>query len=381
VSERFDAIVVGGGAMGTGAARHLAARGRSVVVVERFGFGHANGSSGGPTRIFRLMYQTRDYVRLALQARPEWDELQEAAGEQLLKVTGGLDVGPEADVRAALLEAEGLPIERLDAREVSERWPSLVLPPGEELVFQPDGGVLRAEHTVRAQARLAAAAGADLRPDTRVTEIVPTADDVEVVTDRGETLHAPVAVASVGPWASSLLGGGGIELPLRPTLEQATYFVQTSPSPMPTLIDWRPEHPNPPYVVPDPFAPAKSTDTGHLKVGLHMSGPTVDPDRPPVEPDTDRIERVRSYVDATLRGTRPTGRTDACMYTIAPDENFVLDRVGPLVIASPCSGHGFKFVPLFGRAIADLAVGDPPPFDVSPYRIDRPAMRTTRARR
>jgi sarcosine oxidase len=245
-----------------------------------------------------------------------------------------------------------------------------------EVVFQPDGAVLRAEHTVRAQARLAAAAGADLRPDTRVTAIEPADDVVEVVTDRGERLRAPVAVVAVGPWTPSLLEGAGIELPLRPTSEQATYFEQNSPAPLPTMIDWRPEHPNPPYVVPDPFAPTASPDTGHLKVGLHMSGPTVDPDRPPAEPALERIERVRSYVEATIRDVRPTGRTDTCLYTIAPDEDLVLDRVGPLVIASPCSGQGFKFVPLFGRAIADLAVGDPLPFDASPYRIDRPAMRS-----
>jgi sarcosine oxidase len=375
VSEHFDVIVVGGGAMGTAAARHLALRGRSVVLLERFAFGHANGSSGGPTRIFRLMYHTPGYVRLAAQARPAWDELEDAAGEPLIRVTGGLDLGPEGQARAALLEAEGIAIERLDVQEIAERWPSLRLPPGIEAAFQPDGAVVRAEHTVRAQARLAAAAGADIREGTRAVAIMPDGDGVEVPTDRDEVLRAPVAVVAVGPWAPSMLATAGIRLPLRPTSEQATYLAQATPSPLPTMIDWRREHPYPPYLVPDPFSPAVASDTGHLKVGLHMSGPVVDPDREPPGTDADRVDRVRSYARTTLRDVTLTGRTDTCLYTVAPDEDLVLDRVGPLVVASPCSGQGFKFVPLFGRAIADLAVGEPPPFDVTPYRVDRPALR------
>ena len=105
--ERYDVIVVGGGAMGTAAARNLAMRGRRTLLLERFTFGHDKGSSGGPTRIFRYAYHAPGYVRMAMQARPAWDELQEAAGEELLRITGGLDVGPAALPRADLLEAAG----------------------------------------------------------------------------------------------------------------------------------------------------------------------------------------------------------------------------------------------------------------------------------
>ena len=92
--ERFDAIVVGGGAMGTAAARELANRGRHTLVLERFTFGHANGSSGGPTRIFRYAYHRADYVRLAMSALEAWRDLEDAAGQTLLQVTGGIDIGP-----------------------------------------------------------------------------------------------------------------------------------------------------------------------------------------------------------------------------------------------------------------------------------------------
>ena len=137
-----DAIVVGGGAMGTAAARELAERGRETLLLERFTPGHANGSSGGPTRIFRYAYHRDDYVRLVGLARAAWHELEVAAGEQLLQVTGGIDVGAEALHRADLLEAAGIPVERLRGADVRERWPALRLPANADVMFQPQGGVI-----------------------------------------------------------------------------------------------------------------------------------------------------------------------------------------------------------------------------------------------
>ncbi len=90
--------------------------------------------------------------------------------------------------------------------------------------------------------------------------------------------------------------------------------------------------------------------------------------------DAERVERVVGYVDAHVRGARATGRTDTCLYTLTPDEDFVLDRVGSLVVVSPCSGHGFKFVPLFGRIVADLATGTDPEVSLRPFRLDRPRL-------
>ena len=367
--DRFDMIVIGGGAMGTATARTLAGRGRHTLVLERFAFGHDQGSSGGPTRIFRYAYHEAGYVQMVMQARPAWDELQDAAGEDLLRVTGGLDVGPAALPRAGLLEAAGIPVERWSLAQVHERWPALTLPEDADIVFQPDGGVLRAERTVRAQARLAAAAGADLREATVVTAIEPSSDRVTVSTDAGETFEAPVAVVAVGAWAGPLLRSAGIDLPFRPNLEQSTYFSLDSDRALPTVIDWFEDEAHPPYVVPDPFEP------GRFKVGLHMAGPPTEADTRTFDPDPIRVEKVRAYVNERIEGAIDMDRTDTCLYTVTPDEDFVLDRVGPLVIASPCSGHGFKFVPLLGQVIADLATGSPPAFPVEPFRVDRATLR------
>jgi sarcosine oxidase len=376
VSARFDVIVVGGGAMGTAAARNLALRGRETLLLERFGFGHANGSSGGPTRIFRYAYHSAGYVRMAMQARPAWDELQDAAGEELLRETGGLDVGPPAVARGDLLDAAGIPSQRLTPADVAERWPSLRVPAGADVLFQPEGGVLRAARTVEVQAKLAADAGADVRQEAPVRSVHPTSRGVEVVIEHGESFTAPVAVVAVGAWAGPLLRAAGLDLPLRPSLEQASYFRLGDARALPTLIDWLADDARPPYVVPDPFEPT-SPGTA-FKVGLHMAGPAVDTETRTFDPDPVRVEAVRSYVRDTIHGARDLARTDTCLYTVTPDEDFVLDRVGPLVVASPCSGHGFKFVPLFGRAIADLATGGEPLFPLEPFRADRPSLQRAR---
>ncbi|MGZ8630391.1 MAG: FAD-dependent oxidoreductase [Actinomycetota bacterium] len=367
--ERFDAIVVGGGAMGTAAARELAGRGRETLVLERFAFGHANGSSGGPTRIFRYAYHRADYVRLAMTAREAWRELEDAADEQFLRVTGGIDVGPAALHRAGLLEAAGVPVERMRGTEAGERWPSLRPPADADVVFQPDGGVLHAAPTVIAQARLAETAGATLRTETTVSDVVVRSDGVEARTEDGATFVAPVAIVAAGAWAGPLLAGAGIDVSLRPNLEQSTYFrLDNIDATLPTMIDWFEDGEHPPYLVPDPW------EAGAFKVGLHMAGPPTDPDARTFDPDPVRVSRVVDYVTSHVPEARPTGRTDTCLYTITPDEDFVLDRIGPIVVASPCSGHGFKFVPLFGRALADLAIGAEPPFDRTPFRVDRPGL-------
>lgn len=366
--ERFDCIVIGGGAMGTATALELARRDRETLLLERFTFGHANGSSGGPTRIFRFAYHREGYVRLAVRARDAWRDLETDTGEELLRVTGGIDLGPAALERADLLDAVGLPVERLRAAEAAERWPALSLPADADVVFQPGGGVLRAGPTVVAQARLAAEAGATLLDETVVTTIAPDDDTVEVSSVSGDRYVAPVAVVAAGAWAGPLLAEAGIDVPLRPNLEQSTYFEFGQERTAPTVIDWFADARQPPYLVPDPWEPRA------FKVGLHMAGPPTDPDDRTFDPDPIRVRRAIEYVAAHVPEAHATGRTDTCLYTITPDEDFVLDRVGPIVVASPCSGHGFKFAPLFGTALADLATGAEPSFDLSSFRIDRPGL-------
>ncbi|HEX9122720.1 MAG TPA: N-methyl-L-tryptophan oxidase [Actinomycetota bacterium] len=362
--QDFDVIVVGAGAMGTAAARSLTERGRSVLLLERFEIGHARGSSGGPTRIFRLSYDHPDYVRMARLALREWRELEARAGERLLITTGGLDVGEGSRPTAAALEAAGERFEQLGAEAVTERWPALRFPTGSEILVQEEGGVCMAERTVRAQARLAVEGGTTLLQDTRVEGVVATGTGAEVHTARG-SYRAPVVVIAAGPWAGPLLADAGLGLPLVPSFEQVTYFRLDDPSPLPTVIDWTLDRVHTPYAVPDPEEP------GAFKVALHMSGPPVHADERPFEPDRERVERVHGYAAGRFAPHQATGVTDTCLYTNTPDEDFVLDRRGPLVVGSPCSGHGFKFAPLVGRILADLATAQPAPLPIERFLMGR----------
>jgi sarcosine oxidase len=368
--ERPDVVIVGGGVMGTAAARAISSRGRSVLLLERFTFGHANGSSGGPTRNFRLTYHDPIYVRMARDALERWRLLESDAGTELLRVVGGLDIGEATTAAVAALEAAGESFERPSAGEVAERWPVLRFDRGSEFLYQPEGAIVRAEETLEAQARLAHAAGAELRERTVVDAIRPAGEGVELATTDGEVIRAPMAIVAAGAWAGPLLRGAGVDLSLRPTLEQSTYFdAGDEGSSIPTVIDWDAAPREPPYLVPNPFRP------GEVKAGAHLSGPSVDPDTRSFEPDADREGQIVAWTGRRLSSPVRLLRTETCLYTTTPDEDFVIDRVGPLVIASPCTGHGFKFAPLIGEGLADLATGERPSIPLDRFRVDRSALR------
>jgi sarcosine oxidase len=253
---------------------------------------------------------------------------------------------------------------------VLERWPGLRLAPGTEVFVQDDGGVCMAERTVRAQARLASEAGATIREGVRIDRIETNGDAVTVHAEGG-SYRAGVVVVTAGPWAGDLLRTVGIDLPLVPSFEQVTYFALEEPTPLPTVIDWDVNPPHTPYAVPNPEEP------GRFKVALHMSGPPVDADARSFEADAERVAKVTAYAETRFAPHRAEGGTDTCLYTNTPDEHFLLDRRGPVVIGSPCSGHGFKFAPLIGRILASLATGDPPPVPVERFRAARfPERRT-----
>jgi sarcosine oxidase len=366
--ERTDVVIVGGGVMGTAAARVLASRGRDVILLERRAIGHAEGSSGGPTRNFRLTYHDPVYVRMARRALDGWRRLEADAGEELLRVVGGLDVGEATATSSAALEAAGERFERPSGDEVAERWPALRFEDGSRFLYQPEGAIVRADATIAAQARSARGAGAELREETPVERLRVESDEVEVSTAGGGAIRAPAAIVAAGPWTAPLLRDLGIELPLQPTLEQSTYLT-TDPSvgAIPTVIDWDAAPDQPPYIVPNAFAP------GEIKAGAHLSGPPIDPNEPP-GPDADREARTVEWVRRRIEPAPALTRSETCLYTVAPDEDFVIDRAGPLVVASPCTGHGFKFAPLVGEVVADLATGGTPTVPLDRFRLDRPAL-------
>jgi sarcosine oxidase len=244
----------------------------------------------------------------------------------------------------------------------------LRFPAGSRFLLQTEGAVVRSREAVLAQVRVAERDGADLRQETTVRSIAPSADGVELVTSTDDVVRAAAAIVAAGAWNGPLLRTAGIDLPVQPTLEQSTYF-EGGPEGLPTVIDWSVSTTQPPYLVPDPFTP------GDFKIGIHRSGPPVDPDTRPFDPDLMRERQAEAWMEGFLAAPATLARSETCLYTSAPDEDFVLDRVGPVVVASPCSGHGFKFAPLIGTVVADLATGVAPSIPLDRFRLDREALR------
>lgn len=343
-----DVVVVGAGAMGSAAAWWLARQGRSVALLERFEAGHKRGSSHGRSRIFRLAYPDPFYVDLARQALPLWRELEDDAGASLLTTTGGVDHGPEDSVGlvADALSGAGAPYETMSSEAAQERWPGMRF--GECVLFQPDAGCCDADATVHALQRRCAQLGADVRFEVGVVGVEPSASGVLARTPTGDDFAAPIAVVACGPWASSVLGGRVRLAPLTVTREQVFYFEpRDDEAAWPSFIHHR-----------DPFIYGLDTPGAGVKVAEHHTGAVTDPDRRSFDVDPEGQARVSSYVDEWFPGLdpEPVG-AETCLYTTTPTQDFVVDRAGPIVVAAGFSGHGFKFVPLIGRLLADLALG------------------------
>ncbi len=345
VAHRADVIVIGAGAMGSSTAWWLARRGVDVVLFEQFAPGHTNGSSHGGTRIFRFAYYDPIYVRMAQAALPLWRELEADAGEPLLDITGAVDHGnPESIARvAAALDACDAPYELLRPDEATERWPAMRFEG--QVLYHPDGGRCRAGATVAALQRRAAHHGADVRFGARAALTVH-ADSVDVRAG-DDTWTAPVAVVTAGAWVTHVLGD--LAPPVTVTQEQVQHFTPVVDQEWPSFIHHRPR-----------WIYGLLTPGEGVKVDEHFAGPVIDPDHR-VSRRTDHDLEMTRYVEQWMPGLDPTPHHRAeCLYTTTPDEHFVMERHGPVVIGSPCSGHGFKFTPYIGRVLADLATATPP---------------------
>ena len=334
MKPRADAevAIVGAGVMGLATARVLAQAGRDVVVCEQFEVGHSGGSSHGGSRIVRLSYPEERWVRLAQEAYPLWQELEAAWGRALLDQPGTLDLGDwEANQRA--LTACGVACEVLDAAEIERRFP-IRLDSDQNGLFQPDGGIVYADLALQALLSSATAGGAQLRERTRVESIETEGDTVSL-----DGLRAKAVVVTAGAWAPGLVG-----VDATPTRETTSYFPFEEP--VPSVID---------TTVGDKHAYALAAPGAGLKAGLHQSGPAIDPDESR-EPDAEIAARTAEWVERRFPGAGSASRVETCLYTTRPNNEFVLERKGRVVIGSPCSGHGFKFAPVVGKRLAALAL-------------------------
>jgi monomeric sarcosine oxidase len=360
-AEQVDAIVIGAGLAGSAAAWAMARRARSVVVLEAFQPGHRRGSSHGSARIFRRAYPDPLYVRLTGEADRLWRHLADEAGEEPVLRTGGLDYGPARvqEKMHDILRAYGVTAELMPAAAAAERWPGVAFG-SDPVLFHPDAGVIDPEHAMAAMRRLAVAAGARIIYETAVVRLSAIAAGA-VVDAAGQSWRAPVAIVAAGPWLEPLLGGL-VRLPeLAVMQQQAFHFAPVTPA-------WNGAQPPPAFIRYDEIvtygllAGRDGEVPGAIKIGEH--GPaslTTGDDRDGIVDPAAR-DRICAFVRDQLIGLDPAPVGElTCLYTSTPSEDFILDRQGPFVVCSACSGHGAKFAPLTGEIAADLACGGNPP--------------------
>jgi sarcosine oxidase len=363
MGKPYDVIVVGLGGMGSATAWQLAKRGQRVLGLERFDIPHNMGSSHGVTRIIRLpYYEDPAYVPLLRRAYELWREAEVATGDRLLVLTGSIDAGPEDGelFQGALNSARlhELPHDVLTGEEANARFPGYRLPAATRAVFQPEGGFVLSERAIVAHCRAAQEAGAELRARERVLgwEAHPRGEGVVVTTDKGR-YEAARLVLTAGAWMADLaplLAGRAV-----PERQVLAWLQPTSPElftperfPVFNLaVEEGRYYGFPVYEVPG------------FKFGRYHHRDehcTAEEMRRDVDAEDERLLREFS-ARYFPEGNGATQALRACMFTNTPDEHFILDHHPEhpqVVLASPCSGHGYKFCSVVGEILADLAMGD-----------------------
>ena len=372
--SHFDVVVCGLGATGSAVLRELSRRGLRVLGIERFEPGHDHGSSHGATRIIRLGYfEHPSYVPLLRRAYELWRELEELSGKKIVHITGIAEIGPpEGSLITGVLASvrmHSLRHELLSAEDLMRRFPAFQLPPHYQAVVQPDGGFLATEPSIHVMLALAKNTGAEIRTGEIIRVVEPNSTGVRIITDRA-LIEAGAAVIAVGPWVNSILPD--LRAPLRVTRQVMAWFAPGNPAlfqlghfPVFLMESRHGIH----YGFP-------LDGDGLVKVAKHHHrDETVDPET---------CDRTISITDESLiraalidhlpaaNGRRLMAAT--CLYTVAPDGNFVIDSLPGyphVVIASPCSGHGFKFAPVIGEILADLATACAPRHEIGRFSLKR----------
>jgi len=362
MTDGYDVIVVGVGAMGSATCYQLASRGVRVLGLEQFAIPHDSGSSHGISRLFRLAYYEHpDYVPLLRQAMALWHRLEAESGQRLVYQTGLLYLGkPDGEVIAGSLRSgqqHGLPLEQVGRAEVARRFPQFVMPDDFVAMHELTAGFLLSERCIAAHVDVALQHGADIRGNEAVITWSADAHGASVTTTRG-TYHADRLVFCGGAWSEKLISGLGV--PLRVSRQVMGWVQPKDPAAfrLGKFPCWA--------VDPDDgslfYGFPMTADGAGLKLARHLPGPTVDPDtldRQPVAADDSEFRPALKQHLPSADG--PVVSMRVCMYTNSSDGHFILDRHPQhenVFVAAGFSGHGFKFASVVGQAMAEMSIGD-----------------------
>jgi sarcosine oxidase len=359
VSEKFDVIVVGVGAMGASTCWELARRGVRVLGLERFDIPNIRGSSHGFSRMIRMAYYEHpDYVPLLRRAYERWEQLEKATGQKLLFITGGLYMGrPESEVISGSLAAakqHQLAHELIDHASLKHRYPQFELPADHVGLLEPRAGFLVPERVIATYVEDALASGAEIHGHEAVESWSSTGGGVRVKTNCAE-YSADKIIFCGGAWSGKLLRDFGIELVVTRQVLGWVWPKQPALFELGTLPVWAIDRPGGSIWYGFPMM-AKSPG---FKIALHATGSVTDPDQVNREITAADEETFRPCLRKYIpRADGPVMSMRTCLYTNSPDSHFIIDRHPKLpnvILACGFSGHGFKFASVVGEVLADYA--------------------------
>jgi sarcosine oxidase len=365
--EDVDVLVIGLGALGAATLNELAASGAHVLGIDQFEPGHSLGSSHGRSRALRFLYHAPEYVTLLRPALAGWRALERAGGRQLYWECGTLYFARPGNRELAenlsVARQASVPHEVVDPDEAGRRWPAFAMTPGAEGIFFAEGGMIDAEAAVATMLDQARKRGAEVRARVAVRSLELGGDRPVATTDAG-TIRARHVVVAAGAWTARLLPE--FELPIRVTRQ--------------SFFTMRPDLPR--AVAPDRVPVWCDYDTMYYGFPDHGPGLKIADDTPNREVDPGGVDRSidpeeEATLTAYLRQRFPSSSLEliesgTCLYTLTPDEDFLLGPV-PGVAVSVAVGlnHAFKFAPVIGRILADLATTGTTAYPIDRFRLDR----------
>lgn len=373
-----DVAVIGLGGLGSATAYRLARRGLSVLGLEQFSLGHHNGGSQDHSRIIRNSYHDATYTALTPHSFTAWEEVEQESGIQLVFQTGGLFMAEAGGTHAAMIDtydramtAAAIAFERLDATEITRRWPQFRFPHEVDGIFEPTMGLVDAGKGNAVHQALARAHGAELVEHAEVQHLEPLPSSVRIhLTDR--KVEVGHVVLAAGAWTDELLAPLDASLRLRVTQEQVTYYRT------PHLRDFAPDRfPTWAWEGEDLLYGFPVYGEVATKVGIDAAGPTVTARTRDYDPDPDREKRQHEWMMRHLPDALgPVAYTKTCLYDMPPDRNFVLDAVpgASRVLVAAGAGHAYKFAALIGQVMSDLVIDGGTHLPIAPFTYQRPAI-------
>jgi monomeric sarcosine oxidase len=386
-SERFAMIVIGGGTIGLSAAYYSAARGLKTLLLEQFDITNDWAGSGGASRFFRVMHSEPFMIRLAETALGLWREIETGSGIDILQTHPLIFYGdPKSTIEGNLAEMDrvlsalGIPHDYYpDMADLMTKYPVFKknnMPSGYMGLVQPTSAAIRVKSSISAFKKLLA--GKPLSDKTTLLAnqwaTVKTPEGPYQVECEAGTYSTDSLILCPGPWTNSVLEPFGIQLDLKIWQMTIGYFqAEVDKYDYPLWYEFGPEENQLYYGF-----PADEEVPDSIKVSVDdTKHKYTTPGGCNYQPDSGVLKNISEFLQRRFHGVKKTwSNPSTCLYTVSPDEQVTIDRLGfhNIAIYTGDSGRGFKFTPLFGRILVDLATTGKTPYDISPFSVTRPGI-------